>query len=390
MPVYRYKARNSDKYIITDIVEAVDRGDAVRKIKNINLVPLDVYELKVGSLLKNKDLTITSGVSKQDLVFFLSQFYNLLEAGLTIIDSLKIIIDQTDNKYLRKYVIQILQDLRNGSSLYRSMSKHRRVFPKLMIEMIRVGEVIGKVKEVTYDLYIYYKKQTKNASEIRSALIYPLFLLVAAFLVTLFLLIVVIPQFEDIFRGLDRELPAITRLVLSSSHFVQNHFILIILMIILIVISIISFNRSKQGKMFFSHLSLRMPIFGKINRKGYLIKISRTYSTLLNNSINAIESLEITKNIMANEIYKELIDRAMLNVQNGVPISKAFEKQWYVAPVFSSMMLGSIADYYDNEMDSEVTRLQKLMEPMVILVLVGIVGILVLSIIIPMFSMLEQ
>lgn len=401
MPFYKYKAKNRDKYVVTDVIEAIDKGDAVRKLKKNDLVPLDVVEIKITNFMKGKEIVITSGVSKQDLVFFLSQLYNLLNSGLILLDCFKIIIDQTSNKYLQKYLIKILQDLRNGSTLYRAMARQKRAFPKLMIEMVRVGEVIGKLKEVMKDLHIYYEKQNKTSSEIKSALLYPIFLLITTFLVTTFLMITVIPQFQETFADMGKELPAITRFVLAFSHFFESNILLLLLLISLLIIVGILYNRNKKGKMFYSQFSLRVPIFGVISRKGNLIKIARTYSTLLNNSVNAIEGLEITRNIITNQVYIEIIDKSLLNVQNGVPISKAFNKHWAVDPVFSSMMsigeetaslgemLNSIANYYDNEMDIAVEKLKKLMEPLMILILAVIVGTIVLAIMIPLLSMMD-
>ncbi len=401
MPFYKYKAKNRDKYVVSDIIEAVDKGDAVRKLKRNDMVPIDVVEIRITKLMQGKEIIITSGVSKQDLVFFLSQLYNLLNSGLILLDCFKIIIDQTSNKYLQKYLIKILQDLRNGSTLYRAMARQKRAFPKLMVEMIRVGEVIGKLKEVVKDLHIYYEKQNTTTSEIKSALMYPIFLLIATFAVTTFLMITVVPQFQETFADMGKDLPAITRFVLAFSGFFEKNMLMLLFTTLLFTIIGVLYNRNKKGKMFYSKFTLRVPVFGEINRKGNLIKVARTYATLLNNSVNAIEGLEITKNIITNQVYIEIIDKALLNVQNGVAISRAFSKHWAVDPVFSSMMaigeetatlgemLNSIANYYDNEMDISIEKLKKLMEPLMILILATIVGTIVLAIMIPLLSMMD-
>ncbi|HEY8364799.1 MAG TPA: type II secretion system F family protein [Haloplasmataceae bacterium] len=401
MPIYRYRARNRDHYIVNDIMEAIDRGDCVRKLKLNNMVPIEVSEIKLATFIKGKDITLTSGVKKQDLVFFLSQFYNLLHAGLSIIESLKIIIDQTSNKYLKKYLIKVLQDIRNGSSLYGALARQKKVFPRLLVEMIRVGEVIGNLQTVVYDLYIYYQKQLKTTNEIKSALMYPIFLLIMTFVVSAILLLTVVPQFQSTFAQMGKELPFATRLILNFSHFLQTKFIYVILVIILIFTLGFLFYRKKEGKMFFSKLILRLPIVGQIVRKGNLIKIAQSYSTLLHNSVNAIEGLEVTRNILTNQVYIEILDKALLNIQNGIPMSAAFEKHWAVDPVFASMltvgeesasvdeMLSSIAEYYENEMELTVQSLKKLMEPVIIVIMAVIVGIIVLSILLPMFEMMD-
>lgn len=401
MPYYRYKARNRDAYIVTDIMEASDKGEVVRRIKTNNMVPLEVVELKLTTFLKGKEINVTSGVSKQDLVFFLSQFYNLLHAGLSIIESLKIIIDQTQNKYLKKYLINVLQDIRNGSPFHRALARHKKVFPKLMVEMVKVGEMIGKLEDVIYDMYIYYKKQLKTTSDIKGAMMYPLFLIVMTIGVSIFLLNFVVPTFQETFSSMGQDLPGITKFVINVADFVKTKLIYVVLGILLIVILALSFNRTDKGRMFYSKLALKLPIFKGIFRKGNLIRIASTYATLLSNSVSAVEGLEITKEILTNKVFIDIIDKANNNIQNGIPLSKAFEKHWAVDPVFASMiaigeetatlgtMLNNISEYYDAEMEVAIQKLKKFLEPVVLIILTAVVGVILLSVMIPMFSMMQ-
>jgi len=401
MPYFRYKARNRDAYIVTDIMEAPDKSEVVRRIKNNNMVPLDVIELKLTSLLKGKEINITSGVSRQDLVFFLSQFYNLLHSGLSIIESLKIIIDQTQNKYLKKYLINILQDIRNGSPLHKALARQKKVFPKLMVEMVKVGEMIGKIEDVIYDMYIYYKKQLKTTNDIKGAMMYPIFMFVATIGVTIFLLTFVVPTFQSTFAEMGKELPAITQFILNVADFVKTKLIYVVLVLVLFITVALMFNRTDKGRMFYSKLALKLPLIKGIYRKGNLIRIASTYSTLLSNSVNAVEGLDITKEILTNRVFIDILDKASTNIQNGIPISKAFEKHWAVDPVFASMvaigeetatlgvMLKNISEYYDAEMEVTVQRLKKFMEPIVLIILASIVGTILLAVMIPMFSMME-
>ncbi|NLG82280.1 MAG: type II secretion system F family protein [Bacilli bacterium] len=401
MPYFRYKARNRDAYIVTDIMEAPDKSEVVRRIKNNNMVPLDVIELKLTSLLKGKEINITSGVSRQDLVFFLSQFYNLLHSGLSIIESLKIIIDQTQNKYLKKYLINILQDIRNGSPLHKALARQKKVFPKLMVEMVKVGEMIGKIEDVIYDMYIYYKKQLKTTNDIKGAMMYPIFMFVATIGVTIFLLTFVVPTFQSTFAEMGQDLPGVTQFILNVADFVKTKLIYVVLVIVLFITLALMFNRTDKGRMFYSNLALKLPLIKGIYRKGNLIRIASTYSTLLSNSVNAVEGLDITKEILTNRVFIDILDKASTNIQNGIPISKAFEKHWAVDPVFASMvaigeetatlgvMLKNISEYYDAEMEVTVQRLKKFMEPIVLIILASIVGTILLAVMIPMFSMME-
>ena len=182
-------------------------------------------------------------------------------------------------------------------------------FPKLLVEMIRVGEVIGNLPKIVLDLHNYYQKQTRTISDIKSALTYPIFLIFTTIVVTLIMMFTVVPEFQSNFAQMGRELPVITRFVISISSFFQTNFLYIILSVLLLFFMGILYNRNIKGKRFFGKLILKLPIFGNIARKSNLIHIARTYSTLLNNSVNAIEGLEITKNIINNQIYIDIIDR---------------------------------------------------------------------------------
>jgi type IV pilus assembly protein PilC len=400
MRVFRYKARNREDLVINDIIEAVDKGDAVRKLKNNSLVPLELDELKVSKLGQGLNITLTSGISKKDLVFFLSQLYNLLHAGLGIIDCLKIIIDQTQNKYLKKYLVDMLQDIRNGSSLYDAMLEQKKAFPKLMIEMVKVGEAIGNLEQVIKDLHVYYEKQMKTASDIKGAMMYPVILLVATVAVTVFLMIAVIPQIQSSLESSGQELPAATKIVIATSEFLQSSWLPFFSAVAVIVIGLILFNKTEQGSQIYSKIAINVPIFGKVNRKANLVRISRTFSTLLTNKVNAVEALTITKNTLNNKVFIEIVEKSQINLENGIPLSKAYEKQKVIDPVFVSMlmigeetatmeeMLGSLAEYYDSEMETQVTTLKKLMEPLMIMILTMVVGVIILAIMTPMFNMM--
>jgi type IV pilus assembly protein PilC len=400
MKVFRYKARNRENFVVNDIIEAVDKGDAVRKLKNNSLVPLELSELKVSKLGEGLNISLTSGISKKDLVFFLSQLYNLLHAGLGIIDALKIIIDQTQNKYLKKYLVDMLQDIRNGSSLYDAMVEQKKAFPKLMIEMIKVGEAIGNLEQVTKDLHMYYEKQMKTAQDIKGAMMYPVILLIATVAVTTFLMIAVIPQIQSSLESSGQELPAATKMVIATSEFLQNHSIPFFSAVLVVIIGLILFNKTEQGSQIYSKIAINVPIFGKVNRKGNLVRISRTFSTLLKNKVNAVEALTITKNTLNNKVFIEIVEKSQINLENGIPLSKAYEKQKVIDPVFVSMlqigeetatmeeMLESLAEYYDTEMETQVNTLKKLMEPVMIMILTMVVGVIILAIMTPMFNMM--
>lgn len=401
MKFFKYRAKNFENEVIIDIIEADDKADAIRKLKNNLLIPLELKEIKVNRISKFLQMTVTSGVSKRDLVFFLSQLYNLLNAGLGIIDSLKIIIDQTTNKYLRGYVANMLQDIRNGSSLYEAMKNCGKAFPRLMVEMVRVGEAIGNLKEIVHDLYRYYEKQLKNESDIKAALTYPIIIFVSTILVAIFLLTSVIPIIQASLEALGQELPLPTRIVIGVSNFLIDHGMVLMIAVILLMILLSLYHRTPKGKRVFSTLAIHLPIFGPLIRKSNLVRLSSTLSTLLRNRVNAIKALEITSNVIGNVRYKEIIDRSQTYLENGIPISKAFEKEKIIDPVFVSMMrigeeaatldemLGNLATYYDTEMDMTIAQFKKLIEPIMTVFLVIIVGTILLAILLPQFIQLQ-
>lgn len=402
MPLFKYKAVNKDKYTVNGQIEAFNKKDAIHKIKEQNLLPFDLQEVRVSFLQKDINIQIGNPIKLQDKIFFLSQFSNLLKAGLGIVDALKIIIDQTTNKHLEKILIDVLSEIRNGNTLYVAFSKYPKEFPKLILEMIKVGELTNTLDKILDQLRVYYEKQYVTSREIKSAMSYPMFLLVASTLVSVILLTFVVPQFQKTFQSAGLELPAITKFVLSTSYFLQNYILHILVGIVLISLSVYIFSKKTYGQKFFSKAYLKIPVLGDVNKKGNLVKISRTLGSLITNHAEVIESLNITKNILTNTVYADIVDKSITYVENGVPLNAAFSDHWAVEPVFSSMlaigeetaslgtMLNKLADYYDTELEVKVQRLKTMLEPVMVIFLAVIVGTIVLAIMVPMFKMLES
>ncbi|ERJ13802.1 type II secretion system F family protein [Haloplasma contractile] len=402
LPFYRYRASSKDIYEVSDVIEAYSRKEAINRLKKLDLTPIEVEQLRFAFLYKDLELSLGSKISRKDLVFFLSQLSKLLHAGVGVMESFRIIVEQTTNKNLQKVLLKILHSLRNGTSLYLSMLEHRKVFPNLLVEMIRIGEATGELTPVIDDLETYYTKQTKTSNEIRSAMLYPIVLLVVTVAVTIFLMIVVVPQFQKTFESAGQELPMITKFVLEVSAFFKTSGLLVGLGLAAVAVLINMYKKTEKGHRFFSKFALKVPIFGNINKNGNIIRLSRSLATLINNSVNAIESIQITRNIITNDVYQDVLDKSLYNIQNGIPISAAFSDQWAVDPVFARMlsigeetatlgeMMNSLAEYYDREMDSQVERLKTLLEPLMIIFLALIVGTIVLSIMIPMYGLMDS
>ncbi|WP_075718186.1 type II secretion system F family protein [Roseburia sp. 499] len=378
-------------------LEAENRERAYDKLKNEGMILLDLNEANA----LNKDIKINLGgkVKPRDLSVFCRQFVSMINAGVTIVDALNMLSDQTENKRLAEAIRQVRIDIEKGESMADAMVKHDTVFPSIMVSMTAAGEASGKLDTAFSRMADQFEKSAKLQAMIKKAMIYPIILFFVAIIVVAVFLIKVIPSYTDMFEQLGSELPGITRAVVAASDFVVNNFILILVVIAALVIGIKIFAKTENGKDFFGNLAIKVPVMGKLNVKTACSNFARTLSTLLYSGVPMIDALEIVSRVLSNSLYKKALLHAKEEVAKGVPLSEPIASSGLFPPMVSHMtkigeetgdveeMLNRLADYYDEEVQAATESLTAAMEPMIILVLAGIVGILVAAIMAPMVKM---
>ena len=396
MATYEYMAVDKSGKQKKGTMEAQAEDRVKDFLKAEGLIPISVKEQSILS----KDINLGSKkVKARDLSIFCRQFHSILGAGVTILNALQMLSDQTENKVLKEATKQVQIDVEKGESLTSAMSKHKETFPPLLIHMVEAGEASGSL-EISFErMAIQFEKQAKVSGMVKKAMVYPIVVIVVAIAVVILMLVVVFPQFEDMFAQVDGELPAITRIVMAMSGFVQSFWWLLAIIIAGAVLGIQTFRKTPNGQMFFSKLSLNMPVISNLSIKSASATFSRTLSTLLAAGIPIIDAVEITSKVIKNVIVKDALDSTIDEIKRGVPLSVPLRESEVFPPMVYQMtrigeetgnvegMLDKIADYYEEEVENATAALTALLEPMVIIVLGVLVGFILLSIYMPILSM---
>lgn len=377
-------------------MEAQNEDRVKEFVKNEGLIPISVKEQN----FLNKDISFgNKKVKARDLSVFCRQFNSILAAGVTILNALQMLSEQTENKTLQEVTKEVQIDVEKGESLTSAMSKHRDTFPPLLIHMVEAGEASGSLEIAFERMAIQFEKQAKVQGQVKKALTYPIVVICVAIIVVIVMLVVVFPQFQEMFDSLGSDLPGITKMVIAMSNFVQHFWWLLILLVGLAVLGIQTFRKTPNGQVFFSRLALRMPIVNQLTVKSASATFARTMSTLLAAGIPLVNGVEIITKIIGNVIIKDALNDTVDEIKRGVPLSVPLRESGVFPPMVHQMtkigeetgnvegMLEKVADYYEEEVEVTTASMTALLEPMIIILLGVIIMFILLAIYIPILSM---
>ncbi|OKL38248.1 type II secretion system F family protein [Domibacillus mangrovi] len=399
MAKFHYKGRDRSgarKGTIT----AETKKEALAKLQKNGIRVTDI-EQQAETIL-NRDLVIGRQVKLEHMVMFLRQFSALLAAGVTVIDATAILSQQTESKALKKTLRKMEGEIREGRPLSDAAARQRKIFEPLFINMLRAGEATGNLDETFHDMAEYYERQHRTRQKVVSALAYPAAVGVVAVAVVIFLLVSVVPTFVGMFADFGGELPAITQFVLSSSEWMQHYWYVVIGLIVLTVFFFWGVRQRKETKYYYDYAMLRMPIIGNLMQKAVLARMTRTLSSLFSNSVPIIRAMEMVGEVVENEVIERVIKQSRDALERGESLTGPMKKHWAFPPLVHHMisigeetgsldsMLSKVADFYEREVEATTDRLKSLIEPLMIVLLAGIVGTIVTSILIPMFEIFNN
>ncbi|WP_406686697.1 type II secretion system F family protein [Rossellomorea vietnamensis] len=396
---YKYTGRDQ-KGKKTGVITASSKKDALIQLKKQEVRVIDILEMP--ETLMTKDITIGNPVKLQHLVIFLRQFATLLQAGVTVVDATHILSEQTESKALGKALKEIEDELRDGNPLSKAFSRHKKIFEPLLINMLKAGEASGSLDETLEGLATHYEKQHITKQKIISALAYPMVVGVIAIGVVIFLLAAVVPTFVNMLNDFGGELPAITQFVIASSDFMQKFWYIIILFLVFIAITLAMLRKDKRSKYYLDYAVLRIPIFGKMLQKAVLARMTRTLSSLFSSSVPILQALAIVEKVVENEVVARVIGESRRSLEKGTSLTDPMKRHWAFPPLVTQMiaigeetgsldsMLAKVADFYEKEVESATDRLKSLIEPLMIVMLAGLVGTIVTSILVPMFEIFNS
>jgi len=399
---YRYKVRDKNGVISDGKLDALSKVDVHSFLMNQGYDVLEIVEDEMFNKLGLVQLT-TKQMRDKDLNFFLTQLSTYIKAGITLIDSINILAKQTKDKKVRNLYNRLVFELSSGESLSEALNKQGAVFPKLLINMIKTSELTGNLTGVLDDMADYYKTSDENRKQIISAMTYPAVIFVVAIVVLVYIILYVVPEFTDMYIQIGSELPVITVVIVAISDFLAANLLSVILVIIAIVTilvilykNVVGFRTSVQWGM------MHIPVVKNIIIYKEIIMFTKTFASLINYDVFITDSMEILGKVTNNEIYKLLIRDAVVNLSNGNGVSIAFKDHWAFPPIAYEMlltgertgrlgvMMEKVSDYYNVEQKNLVAQLKSLIEPVMIIFLAVVVGIVLLAVIVPMFNMYSE
>ena len=397
MPGFSYVAVDKRGKEKRGSLEAETRERALEQLKAEGLIPVSVREQ--GALNKEIDFSIGKKVKPRDLSVFCRQFVSITQAGVPMKEALQMLSEQTENKWLKRAISEVLLNVEKGNTLADSMRSQPDIFPPMLVNMVEAGEQSGSLEMAFSRMAVHFEKEAKLKATIKKATIYPIILVIAAIGVIAVMLLFVIPIFIDMFADLDIEMPALTMFVMNSSKWMTSHWYVLLAIIVGVVVAYKLIYRTTQGRLTIDRIKMKMPLFGKLTVKTACSQFARTMSTLLMSGISTIDALETTSKIVNNIHYTNAMLKAREEVMKGVPLSEPLEASGIFPPMVYHMtgigeetgnveeMLEKMADYYDEEVEMTTQSVLAAMEPIIILFMALIIGTLVIAVIWPIASM---
>ncbi len=345
---------------------------------------------------------IGSGVKSKELSTFTRQFSVMINAGLPLVGCLQILGRQQENKIFKNIIVEVTSDVEKGGTLAESLGKHKKVFSELYVNMVAAGEQGGILDTILARLADYLEDAATLQSKIKSAMMYPVVVLIVVLVAALAMLLFVIPIFEKMFEDMGGELPAMTQLVVDASEFVQNYIIFILLGIGGIIFAYNSYYKTNSGERVIDTIKLSLPVFGPINRKMSIARFTRTLGTLTASGVAILDGLNITAKTAGNRVISDAIMKARVSISGGENIAGPLEASGVFPTMVTQMiavgeetggldeMLVKVADFYDEEVNVLVDGMASTIEPLMIVFLGGFVGGLVVAMYLPIFDMIQQ
>ena len=399
METFSYTAVGADGKEKKGSIVAETREDAARSLKDQGLLPMSIGKQSALDKDINFSFGKKKGVKVRDLSVFCRQFSSIIKAGVNVINALSMMSEQTENKKLKAAIKNVQSNVEKGETLSSAMRSEGDIFPSLLVSMVAAGEASGSLETAIERMAIQFEKDAKLKGMVNKAMIYPIILIVVMIGVVIAMMMFVIPNFMDMFEGLDAEMPFMTVMVINMSNFILDKWWLLILIVVGIVFAYKSYYKTDAGRHMIDRLKIKIPVFGVLTVKTACARFSRIMSTLLSAGMPMISAIEIAAGTMDNVLFKD----ALQKVRSGVALGMGFSQQIGVTRLFPAMlvhmvgigeetgniedMLTNVANYYDEEVELATQSVTALMEPMIIIVMAVVVGALVLAIYQPMITL---
>ncbi|MBP5470036.1 MAG: type II secretion system inner membrane protein GspF [Candidatus Riflebacteria bacterium] len=399
MATFSYKAKNWDGKIVSSEMECENKEVCISKLREKGYFVINIQEKKGGS---GGGFTLfTKGVSSQEVSIFARQFATMIGSGVPLVRCLTILQSQAENATFKRIISQIRTDVEGGATFSKALEKHPKVFNNLFCSLVKAGEIGGILDVILERLAEYLESSEALKAKIKGAMTYPIVVFAIAGLVVVALVMFVLPQFKEIFLGMNIDLPMATTVLLAASDFMVGWWFVVIPAMILIPLLIWKFFQTKTGSRLWDTYILKVPNLGMMMRKVAVAKFTRTLGTLISSGVPILQALEVTSQTAGNCVIADAVDKTRISIREGESIAEPLKSSGVFPPMVVQMiavgeetgeldkMLTKIADFYDTEVDTAVKGLTSVIEPLVIVVLGVVIGGIVMAVFMPMLKLVN-
>lgn len=401
MPFFRYKARDTDGTLLEGQAEAISADALASQFQASNVIPINIVEmsgkqsLPIGQRLKRR----RSKVGLDDLILYCRQMYTLIAAGVPITRALRGLVDTARNQTLGDALADVVVDLESGMELSGAFANHPKVFPPLLCRLTQVGEATGKLDDVFLQLAIYFEREKDTINRVKSALRYPTFVLIAIFFAIMFISLFVIPAFEKVFAGMGAELPLATRMLLGISSFMVQNWPFVVGVAVMAFVGVKQGLKTAQGRYLWDRYKLKIPLVGDIILRSTLVRFSRAFNMSYTAGVPLTQALGFTARSVGNVYVGEKIESIRNGVERGDTLTRSATQTGMFTPLVLQMlavgeetgsvdtMLEDVATFYEREVDYDLKNLSSAIEPIMIVIIGGMVLVLALGVFLPMWNL---
>lgn len=405
MPKFRYVAKDVSGKTTTGEIMAGGQSDVVNKLQMQNMIPMSITEISMQKsgggfqALNDKIALMTTSVKLTDVVFVTRQMVTFLNAGVTLTKCIKNIADAQKNVVIKAVLNKIYEDINAGADFSTALSKHPKIFDQMYVNIVKAGETSGNLDKALGSLATYKEKTAQMQQTIKSAMMYPKFVLMFTAVIVFVIIWKIIPVFQGLFSSLGGELPAPTQLLVDASDVLQEHMLVVLGSLAAIFFGIKYAFKFKPVRNAWDNFTINAPVFGELVRQIIVSRVSSVLALLLGSGTSMLESIEIASKVANNNVYEQALKKSATDVSNGVELSVAFKKSNRFDDVFIQLLetgeetgkvdelMRKIAEYYDDEVAVKIKGFSSLIEPLLIVIMGAVIGSIVVSIYLPIFTM---
>lgn len=401
MPLYQCKIINDlgkNEIVYRNATDEVSLKAYLKRENKVLMSSKQIVEKEPNMLF-----ALSSKVKKKEVVSFLRQFAVMIKAGIPIAQALAVLKNQNCSKAFKKVLIEVHSDILSGVLLSESFRKHPKVFPSFFVDMVAIGEVSGSLDDVLTSMADYYENDERIKRKVKAAMIYPCVLLALIVVVVIFMSLVIIPEFERMIDDMGGgEIPVITQIIFKVSDFIKDYFIFILVGLVLLVVGTIAFFKTEKGKQVKDSIKLHLPLIGSVNKNVITARFTKAFVILLRSGMIITDCMENLDRMLGNQVYVEKFKFSIDEVKRGKRIAKSIENTNLFPPMLTEMVnvgersgnleevLASTSSYFDNLVETSIAKATAALEPIMIILLGGIVAVVILSVYLPIISMMQN